>query len=344
VAFALPLPGEESAQGTAFITSSAAGEAAQESARIGGSFFTHHLEAALRGAGDTDGDGKVTLVEAFRYASARTTAGTAGTEAGPQHPTYELRMAGRGEVVLADLRRGQASLVLPADLGATWLVRGPRDLLAEVQGTATELALALPAGRYQVERRGEGGRATTEVTLLEGSTRSLPRLEPGSYERARSKGGPPPLVLYAGGGVTTLPLAGSGFAPLLRLGGRQELTDVAVRFQVDLARGSASGPAAAYTFNHVGGAVGVLAPLPVWGALLEAGAQVGYGWASQSLSSGHTASAGAPNAAAVAQLSYATGPLRLGLDLAAGAWVFKLDGAATVRPMASLAAVVLYGF
>jgi hypothetical protein len=342
VAFALP--GEESVEGTAFITSSAAGEAAQESARIGGSFFTHHLEAALRGAGDADGDGKVTLVEAFRYASARTTSGTAGTEAGPQHPTYELRMSGRGEVVLADLRRGQASLRLPADPGATWLLRGPHDLLAEVQGSASELALALPAGRYQVERRGSDGRATAEVTLLEGSSRTLPRLEPGSYEKARAKGGPPPLVLYAGGGVTTLPLAGTGFAPLLRVGGRQELSDLAVRFQLDLARGNVAGPAATYSFTHVGGAAGLLAPFPVLGALLEAGAQVGYGWASQSLASGRTASAGAPNAALVAQLSYATGPLRLGLDGAAGAWAFKLNGAVTVRPMASLALVALYGW
>ena len=39
---------------------------AQESAAIGGSFFTHHFELGLRGAADADGDGQVTLAEAFR--------------------------------------------------------------------------------------------------------------------------------------------------------------------------------------------------------------------------------------------------------------------------------------
>ncbi|HET6921710.1 MAG TPA: caspase family protein, partial [Anaeromyxobacteraceae bacterium] len=106
------LPPEDSVQGTAFIASTAVGEAAQESAALGGSFFTHHLEVALRGAGDADGDGLVTLAEAFRYTAARTVSGTAGTRSGPQHPTYEFRMSGRGDVVLADLRRAEARLLL----------------------------------------------------------------------------------------------------------------------------------------------------------------------------------------------------------------------------------------
>jgi hypothetical protein len=112
------LPADDTVQGTALIASTAVGEAAQESAAIGGSFFTHHLEIALRGAGDADGDGRVTLAEAFRYTAARTVAGTATTQAGPQHPTYDFRMAGRGDVVLADLRRGEGTVMLPPDSGA----------------------------------------------------------------------------------------------------------------------------------------------------------------------------------------------------------------------------------
>ncbi|HEY6104843.1 MAG TPA: caspase family protein, partial [Anaeromyxobacteraceae bacterium] len=111
------MPPEDSVQGTAFIASTAVGEAAQESAALGGSFFTHHLEVALRGAGDADGDGLVTLAEAFRYTAARTVSGTSGTRSGPQHPTYEFKMSGRGDVVLADLRRAEARLVLPPDPG-----------------------------------------------------------------------------------------------------------------------------------------------------------------------------------------------------------------------------------
>src|SRR5690606_40141662 len=42
-------------RGHAYLTSSAADEVAQESDRIGGSFFTHHLLAGLRGAADAKG-------------------------------------------------------------------------------------------------------------------------------------------------------------------------------------------------------------------------------------------------------------------------------------------------
>src|ERR1700687_3453849 len=112
-AVSFPLPGDDSVEGVAFVASTAAGESAQESAALGGSFFTHHLEVALRGAGDADGDGRVTLAEAFRYASGQTVSGTFGTQAGPQHPTYALRMSGRGDVVLAGLRGAGAHLILP---------------------------------------------------------------------------------------------------------------------------------------------------------------------------------------------------------------------------------------
>ena len=50
------------------ITSSAAREAALESAEIEASFFSHHLISGLRGAADTSGDGLVTLAEAYQYA------------------------------------------------------------------------------------------------------------------------------------------------------------------------------------------------------------------------------------------------------------------------------------
>ena len=64
-ALAFALPSDDQVSGTAFIASTAVGEQAQESAALGGSFFTHHLEVAMRGAGDADGDGRVTLAEAF---------------------------------------------------------------------------------------------------------------------------------------------------------------------------------------------------------------------------------------------------------------------------------------
>src|SRR5207249_4450049 len=63
-------------QGFVILTSSAAGEASQESDKLGASFFTHYLASALIGASDRNGDGVVTLAEAFSYAADRTVAAT----------------------------------------------------------------------------------------------------------------------------------------------------------------------------------------------------------------------------------------------------------------------------
>ena len=72
-------------KGHAFLTSSSADEAAQESDSIRGSFFTHYLVSALRGAADSTRDGIVTLNEAYTYAFnetlSRTTTNPGGTSA-----------------------------------------------------------------------------------------------------------------------------------------------------------------------------------------------------------------------------------------------------------------------
>ena len=63
--------------GEAFITSSAADEAALESTEVMGSYFTHNLISGLRGAADASGDKLVTLAEAYKYAYDRTVVSTA---------------------------------------------------------------------------------------------------------------------------------------------------------------------------------------------------------------------------------------------------------------------------
>ena len=58
------------------MTSSSENEAAQESERLRGSFFTHALLTGVRGAADASGDGKVTLGEAYQFAFNETLAQT----------------------------------------------------------------------------------------------------------------------------------------------------------------------------------------------------------------------------------------------------------------------------
>jgi Caspase domain len=338
--FALP---EDAVRGTAFLASTAVGEAAQESAAIGGSFFTHHLEVALRGAGDADGDGQVTLGEAFRYTASRTVAESAGTEIGPQHPTYEMRMSGRGDVVLADLRRAEAKLRLPIDPDATYVLRGPRELIAEVPALGAPVTIALPAGHYVVERRSDAGRATGDLTLARGDVRDLPPLRPTRYDLARAKGGPQPLLAFAGAGILTVPLPNVGVAPMLRAGARQELGPVAARLHVDVARRDATDLSLRYTYSHVGAGLGVVTPLLLGRVLVEAGGEAGYGWTWQDLASGGTQSGGDASLSAVALASTRVGSVRFGLDLSAGAQAFKLNGEHVVRPVATAGLVVFFG-
>ena len=99
--FPAPDPVEASPRGFAIVSSGAPGEDAQESDEVGASFFTHHLATGLLGAADTNGDGGVTLAEAFAYAARHTTASTASTWAGPQHPTFRIDLGGREDLVLA---------------------------------------------------------------------------------------------------------------------------------------------------------------------------------------------------------------------------------------------------
>ncbi len=335
------LPTDE-VEGTAFIASSAAGEAAQESAAIGGSFFTHHFELGLRGAADADGDGQVTLAEAFRYTSVRTTSGTAATETGPQHPSYEIKMSGRGDVVLADLRRAEATLRLPPDAGATFILRGPKNLLAEIPGSHETLALALPAGHYTVERRAPEGYASTEIQLAHADVRDLPWMYPTRYERARQKGGPAPLIVFAGGGITAVGLPGFGVAPALRVGFRKELGELGLRVHAEVARQGVNDLNLRYTYWSASGAAALVMPLVDGPVFLEGGLLGGYTFAQQSIAGGGWQTAAGPIAGAVLQATTRLGSVRLGLDLQAEARLFRLNDATVVRPGGSLSLIALF--
>ncbi len=339
------LPTDDAASGTAFIASTAVGEAAQESAALGGSFFTHHLEVALRGAGDADGDGRVTLGEAFSYTSARTSAGTSATVVGSQHPTYAFKMSGRGDVVLSDLRRGDAKLLVPPDASATLFLKTAA-FHAEVPGAATEMTLALPAGRYRVEKRGRNGRAVADLDLVSGRTTTLPSLEPTRYEMARAKGGPKPGLTYLGGGATWLGLPGFGAAPLGRVALRHEVGPLGLRVRLDYAATSVTDQWLKYDFSYVGGAAAVLYPLNVGRVLVEGGLEGGYGYATQRLrETGHRSfAAGVSSLGAAFMITAPMGPVRAGLDISGGAQLFKLNDKTAVRPGASAALLVLYGF
>jgi hypothetical protein len=155
--FDIAVEATPAARGLAILTSSAAGEDAQESDQLGASIFTHHLVSALLGAADRDRDGRVTVAEAFAYAADRTLAATVLTLPGPQHPTYRLEMAGRDDLPLTEpglAREGRGALIF-ADAG-TFLVQndaGDRAVVAEVSADRAGSRLTVEPGRYFVTER-----------------------------------------------------------------------------------------------------------------------------------------------------------------------------------------------
>lgn len=149
-----PAPAMQLAQlagdGVIVLTASAAGEDAQESPALGGSFFTHHLLSGLLGAADVDRDGGVTVTEAYDYAYANTLRDSSATLAGAQHPSYRYDVRGQGEVVLTELRTAgpRAQLELPGGLDVLVLRGAPSGaVIAEARTDAGPASLSVPAGR-----------------------------------------------------------------------------------------------------------------------------------------------------------------------------------------------------
>jgi hypothetical protein len=166
-------------RGAAILAASTAGELAQESSEIGGSYFTHHLISALRGAGDRDGDGTVTLNEAYHYTYDRTVAATLPSVWGPQHPSYEWRLSGTGDLVLTRPARGRQILRLPPATAGIYVLLDRNDqVVAEVNARAGQVtALSLPAGRYRLALREKGRMFAGEVSLPAGATVAVARAE-----------------------------------------------------------------------------------------------------------------------------------------------------------------------
>ena len=155
------------AHGQVVITSSAADEASQESDEIGGSYFTHFLASALTGAADDDGDDQITLSEAYRYVYRETVYRTSSART-TQHPTFSWDLAGRGDVVLADLSEARAPLVFPAGMAGRYAVfdQGRRGFVAEVElDGSEEVEVHLSPGRYLVQQRYPTHLEVAEVVL-----------------------------------------------------------------------------------------------------------------------------------------------------------------------------------
>ena len=190
------MDGSADTKGHAYLASSAINEVAQESDRIGASFFTHYLVSGLRGAADVNRDRRVTLQEAFQFAAQETLARTEKTQGGPQHAAYEFDLAGTSDLVVTDVRSTQATLALASDLSGRIGVRDAAgNLVVELRKMGGHgIELGLEAGPYVVTMDGNGTVFEASVTLALGQRAELARLafHPGSpLERVATRGDAP---------------------------------------------------------------------------------------------------------------------------------------------------------
>jgi Caspase domain len=154
-------------EGFAFLSSSSATEDAQESDKIGASFFTYFFITGLRGAADANHDGKITLTEAYQFAYQQTLSRTQNTVHGPQHPSYDMHLSGTGDVIITDLRSTGSTLVLPAAMRGhvTIVDKSGRVALELVKEPGEPLSLALPNDTYSMFVDTNGKALAGTITL-----------------------------------------------------------------------------------------------------------------------------------------------------------------------------------
>lgn len=176
-AFDVDLDKGDRVRGSVFITAAAASEAAQESRKLRGSFFTSYVAAGLRGAADSNRDGDVTLPELYAFTYAMTVGATSKTLAGVQHPAHRIDLQGRGKIVLTQPGKARACLVVPAHRERpSYLVVSALDdrLVVQSRSKARSISrLALQPGRYRIRRWTPDGVYEESLELLAGECRRI---------------------------------------------------------------------------------------------------------------------------------------------------------------------------
>jgi hypothetical protein len=277
--------------GFAFLSSSSSDEDAQESDRIGASFFTYFFVGGLRGAADRNRDGKITLTEAYQYAYEHTLGRTQNTVHGPQHPAYEMHLSGTGDVVITDLRSTESALVLPSALkGRVTIIDKDGRVAVEVTKEAGEpLSLALPDDAYTVNV--ERGRDNFVATVQLKGTMQLDEdeLVRRAPEKTRARGakdeddhdrGPwyKEIAAGFGGGLRAeIPSTRTDFDTILTIGGTgREVSGnpiVGVASTGELTIGATLGDNTHFVYDvGLGGGPGVFL-----GPNLQVGATIGFG-------------------------------------------------------------------
>lgn len=172
--FAVRWPVSLGTEGSVLIASSSGLESAHESDRLQGSFFTYHFTGGLRGAADRNGNGEVTMTEAFEYAKERTIRDTLRVASETQHPSYAVNLRGRRDLVLAQVAASPSTLSLSQQEGPLELIHAESGLqLLELPPGPRRVKLAVPPGIYLVRKRMPDGNLVREIRVADGGRNEI---------------------------------------------------------------------------------------------------------------------------------------------------------------------------
>jgi hypothetical protein len=283
------------ARGVALLTSSAAGEDAQESDALSASFFTHFLTSALRGAADRDGDGRVTLGEAFTYASERTVSATATTASGPQHPTFRLELGGREDLVLTrpGAQRADVGRLTFAQPG--WYViqsDGDERVVAELSTRQRDRQLGVEPGRYLVTLRAPDHLMQGTLTVAAGKSTPVAteRLRRIDYAHVVRKGGVQRTAAFSAFATAGAQGAIADLGPswLGDLGARLDLASFSIEARVGVGRARTDNERLRITTDELGASLAGLRAVDLRVLSLALGLESGAVWLRQGFDDGLT--------------------------------------------------------
>lgn len=190
--------------GLVVMSSSTAGEESFEADSSKAAVFSLHLTTGLRGAADSDGDGIVTVSEAYRYAYAQTLRTTMLSAAGTQHPMFRWELSGQREPVLTRLAASARVQLRASDDGDFILFDGDeRRVVAEVRvERGKTVQLSMTPGAYVIRKRSPRALRSAKIQLVRGDDRVLEEDQmPGTpLVRMAKKGSLGNLALSAAAG------------------------------------------------------------------------------------------------------------------------------------------------
>ncbi len=342
---ALSAPPEAPGEGVIVLTASTAGEDAQESDQLAGSFFTHFLLSALRGAADDNRDQTVTVAEAFAYTREQTILASSRTLAGTQHPTFHYDLRGRADIVLADLGSDKTRGRLTLPDGATYLVIRERGgVVGEIVAGAKQRSLSLPQGSYRVRGRARDAllEGTVTVTAARETTVQASALERIAYARLVRKGGGDVLDRVSGwqvGAVAQTPII-DGASPCFGalVGWTYVRHDLTLSPRLVGCRGGFDNRTLEATTDLLAAELELAKAWDVRKLTVDIGVTAGgellmERFETRGVAPSRTSGAGFVGASA--GLSYALGRLQLGTELAAQTHVFSVEDQAGDRSVAT---------